>query len=169
MDFAPRVRALRPDSPVTVIGYSNSQLSYLPSANVIRNPDVAAEFPCTPSNYEGSLSFAWYGHRGPLTVDADQIFMQGFIRLLDGLDQDSADQDSTGQKGQGMRRRNLRVVITGAVLIVLAAVFLAGMRAALAPKSNDPAAMMQTVGVVSGVLAGLGVVMIAFGLIGKQQ
>jgi CHASE2 domain-containing sensor protein len=65
------------------------------------------------------------------------------------------------------RRANLRVVITGAVLIALAATFFVGMLATLAPKSNDPAAMMQTVGEVAGVLVGLGAVMMVVGLIGK--
>jgi hypothetical protein len=67
-----------------------------------------------------------------------------------------------------MRRRNLRVVVVGAVLIVLATVFFLVM-AAVSPKSNDSAALMQTVGQVSGVLVGLGFVMMIFGLIGKKQ
>jgi heme A synthase len=67
-----------------------------------------------------------------------------------------------------MRQKNLRVVFTGLGLIVLAAAFLLGMMT-MAPKSNDPAAMMQTVGTVSGVGVGLGVAMIGFGLIGKKQ
>ena len=44
-----------------------------------------------------------------------------------------------------MRCRNLRVVIVGAVLVVLAAAFFLVM-AAISPKSNDPAALMETVG-----------------------
>jgi hypothetical protein len=83
MDFGPRLRAIWPDSRITVIGYSNSQLSYLPSANVILNPDVAINFPRDASNYEGAYSFVWYGHPGPLTVDADHIFIEGFVRLLE--------------------------------------------------------------------------------------
>jgi hypothetical protein len=39
---------------------------------------------------------------------------------------------------------NKRVVTAGAVLVGLAAAFLFGM-ATIAPKSNDPVAMMQTV------------------------
>jgi len=38
----------------------------------------------------------------------------------------------------------------------------------MAPKSNDPAAVMQTVGTVSGVVGGISVVMIIVGLIGKK-
>jgi hypothetical protein len=67
-----------------------------------------------------------------------------------------------------MRRVNRRVTIVGAALVALAAAFFIGMWT-VAPRSNDPAAMMQTVGEVAGVLAGLGVVMIVFGLIGKKQ
>jgi hypothetical protein len=51
--------------------------------------------------------------------------------------------------------------MAGAVLIGLAAVFFFAM-GAMAPKSNDPAEMMRTVGDVSGVLAGPGIVMIVF-------
>jgi len=67
-----------------------------------------------------------------------------------------------------MRRRNWRVVIAGAFLIVLAAGFSAFMLT-MAPKSNDPAAMMETVGQVSGVAGAIGLVMIVFGLIGKRS
>ena len=38
----------------------------------------------------------------------------------------------------------------------------------IAPKSNDPAALMQTVGTVSGAVGGIALVMIIFGLIGKK-
>jgi hypothetical protein len=54
------------------------------------------------------------------------------------------------------------------VLVVLAAAFFLVL-AAISPKSNDPAALMETVGPVSGVLVGLGFVMMIFGLIGKRQ
>jgi hypothetical protein len=36
------------------------------------------------------------------------------------------------------------------------------------PRSNDPVALMQTVGQVSGVVGALGLVMLIFGLIGKK-
>jgi hypothetical protein len=39
----------------------------------------------------------------------------------------------------------------------------------LAPKSNDPAELMRTVGMVSGVGVGLGTVMIVLGLIGRKR
>ncbi len=64
---------------------------------------------------------------------------------------------------------NLRVVITGAVMIVAAAMFFYAMGAALAPKSNDPAAMMQTVGTVSGAVGGIGLVMVLFGALRRKR
>ena len=63
---------------------------------------------------------------------------------------------------------NKRIVIIGAVMGGLAAAFFFGM-AMIAPKSNDPVAMMQTVGTVSGVVAGLGIVMILFGVFKKRS
>ena len=67
-----------------------------------------------------------------------------------------------------MRQRNWRVVIVGIVLIVLAIIFYLFMLST-APKSNDPVALMRTVGMVSGAIGGLAVVMILFGLIGKKS
>jgi hypothetical protein len=66
-----------------------------------------------------------------------------------------------------MRRKNWRVVITGGALLVLAAGFFLFMMT-MAPRSNDPVALMRTVGQVSGAVAGLSLVMIIFGLIGKK-
>jgi tellurite resistance protein TehA-like permease len=66
-----------------------------------------------------------------------------------------------------MRRRNLRVVMVGAVLIFLATVFFLIM-AAISVKSNDPAALIDTVGQVSGALVSLGFVMIILGMIGTR-
>ena len=62
---------------------------------------------------------------------------------------------------------NLRVVLTGAGLIVLAGVFFFWM-SALAPRSNDPAELMRIVGMVAGGGAGLGTAMIVFGLIRRK-
>jgi hypothetical protein len=67
-----------------------------------------------------------------------------------------------------MRQTNWRLVIVGAALIVLAAGFFLYMMG-LAPKSNDPRALMQTVGEVSGVVGGLSLVMIVVGLIGRKR
>jgi hypothetical protein len=66
-----------------------------------------------------------------------------------------------------MRRRNMRLVIVGGVLIVLAVGFFAFMMS-IAAKSNDPVAMMRTVGQVSGAVIGVSLVMVAFGLIGRK-
>ncbi len=66
-----------------------------------------------------------------------------------------------------MRQKNWRLVIVGGVLIVLAIGFFLFMMG-IAPRSNDPAAMMTTVGQVSGALGGLSLVMIVIGLIGKK-
>ena len=66
-----------------------------------------------------------------------------------------------------MRKRIWRVVTVGSVLIILAVLFFFFMLS-MAPKSNDPVALMRTVGTVSGVVGGLGFVMIVIGLIGKK-
>ena len=66
-----------------------------------------------------------------------------------------------------MRRKNWRVVIAGVVLIVFAFLFVVFMLS-IAPKSNDPVAMMQTVGTVAGVAGAISLVMIIVGLIGKK-
>jgi len=66
-----------------------------------------------------------------------------------------------------MRHRNIRIVIVGVVLIVIALAFFVFMRS-IAATSNDPTALMQTVGTVSGVVTGISVVMIIVGLIGKR-
>jgi len=66
-----------------------------------------------------------------------------------------------------MRRRNWRLIIVGVALIAAAAGFFAYM-GTLASKSNDPTVMMQTVGQVSGVVCGIALVMLLFGLIGKR-
>jgi len=66
-----------------------------------------------------------------------------------------------------MRKRNWRVVIVGNVLICFAVGFFFFMLST-APKSNDPVALMRTVGTVSGVVVGLAFVMIVVGLIGRK-
>jgi hypothetical protein len=66
-----------------------------------------------------------------------------------------------------MRRRNWRVFFVGLVLILAGAAFFIGM-GTTAPRSNDPVALMQTVGEVSGVVAGIGLVMMLYGFIGKK-
>lgn len=66
-----------------------------------------------------------------------------------------------------MRQRNMRVVLTGAVLLVFAIGFFLFM-SSIAGKSNDPVEMMKTVGEAAGVVGGIALVMIAVGLIGKK-
>jgi predicted permease len=65
-----------------------------------------------------------------------------------------------------MRQMNRRFVVTGAVLIALAIGFFVYMMG-MAPRSNDPKALMETVGQVSGVAGAIGVVLIVLGLRGK--
>jgi len=59
------------------------------------------------------------------------------------------------------------MVVVGLVLIVLALGFFCYMWS-MASTSNDPAALMQTVGTVAGAVGGISVVMIIIGLIGKK-
>ena len=66
-----------------------------------------------------------------------------------------------------MRRINWRFIIAGLVLILLALGFYFFMLS-VASTSTDPAAMMQTVGTVSGVAIGISVALILLGLIGKK-
>lgn len=66
-----------------------------------------------------------------------------------------------------MRRKNLRVVIIGVVLFVLAIAFFLLMLS-LAPRSNDPVELMRVVGMVSGVVSGLAITMIVVGQIGTK-
>ena len=66
-----------------------------------------------------------------------------------------------------MRRRNWRVTIVGIVLLFIAIAFYFYMLA-IASKSNDPVALMQTVGMVSGAVGGLSLVMILLGSFGRK-
>jgi len=66
-----------------------------------------------------------------------------------------------------MRRRNWRIVIVGSVLLGIALAFYLFMLS-IASKSNDPAALMQIVGTVAGVVGGISLAMIIVGLIGKR-
>lgn len=66
-----------------------------------------------------------------------------------------------------MRTRNWRLVVTGVVMIALAAGFFLYMDA-IAASSNDPAELLRIVGQVSGVVAGLAVALIVVGLIGRK-
>ncbi|HJT96805.1 MAG TPA: hypothetical protein VJ696_00680 [Rhodanobacteraceae bacterium] len=66
-----------------------------------------------------------------------------------------------------MRQPNKRVAATGAGLVALAIVFFLYMMS-IASKSNDPKALMETVGQVCGVAGAIGLVMIVLGLLGRK-
>ena len=66
-----------------------------------------------------------------------------------------------------MRKRNWRLIVVGIVLLAAAGLFFVGMLG-MVPKSNDPAALMRTVGQVLGVVGGLSIAMIIVGLVGKR-
>ena len=66
-----------------------------------------------------------------------------------------------------MRRKNWRLVIVGIFLIAIAFGFYFFMLT-IASTSTDPVALMQTVGTVTGVVAGISLAMIIVGLIGKK-
>lgn len=66
-----------------------------------------------------------------------------------------------------MRQSNWRFVIVGGVMVALAVFFFLYMMG-FAPKSNDPQALMETVGTVSGVVGGLGIALAVIGFIGKK-
>ena len=66
-----------------------------------------------------------------------------------------------------MRQPNKRVAFTGAGLVAAAIVFFLFFLG-IAGKSNDPKALMETVGQVSGVAGAIGIVMIVLGMRGKN-
>ena len=70
--------------------------------------------------------------------------------------------------GNAMRRKNWRLVIVGVVLVGLCIGFFVFMLG-VAPRSNDPETLMRTVGQVSGVVGGIGLVMIGLGLVGRKR
>ena len=63
---------------------------------------------------------------------------------------------------------NKRVVATGASMIGLAVGFFLYMMT-VAPRSNDPVAMMQTVGAVSGAVGAIGLAMAIYGLVRRRR
>jgi hypothetical protein len=66
-----------------------------------------------------------------------------------------------------MRQPNKRIALTGVVLVAAAIGFFLYFTS-IASKSNDPKALMETVGQVSGIAGAIGVVMIVLGLRGKK-
>jgi hypothetical protein len=67
-----------------------------------------------------------------------------------------------------MRQKNWRVILVGFVLTVIALGFNFFMLT-IASNSTDPAALMQTVGTITGGVVGISIVMILIGLIGKRS
>jgi len=65
-----------------------------------------------------------------------------------------------------MRPRNQRFINAGLMLVVGAGLFFLYMLT-FAPRSNDAAAMMATVGQTSGIVGAIGAVLIVLGLMGK--
>jgi hypothetical protein len=66
-----------------------------------------------------------------------------------------------------MRKRNWPLIVVRIVLLAAAGLFFLTMLG-MVPRSNDPAALMRTVGQVSGAVGGLSIAMIIVGLIGKK-
>ena len=67
-----------------------------------------------------------------------------------------------------MRARNWRVLATGLVVMAAAVAFFLGMQTT-APRSTDPVELMRTVGLVSGVAGGIGLMMVIIGLVGRRS
>src|SRR5579862_4263767 len=89
------------------------------------------------------------------------------VRAIEGRDSSMAPLGPERKGNVAMRRMNVRLIIAGVVLLAIAAVF-HFLMLSMAAKSNDPAAMMQTVGQVSGVAGGIAVILVIFGLIGRK-
>ena len=66
-----------------------------------------------------------------------------------------------------MRRKNPRIAIVGVVLFFMAIAFYFFMLTT-SSRSNDPAELMRTVGMVSGIVGGIATAMILAGLVGKK-
>src|SRR5262249_16112628 len=69
------------------MAYSNSQMSYLPTKEVLSHPycTLLSYSPSSPPccNYEGGSSFmVAYAHRAPVTEDVDSLFIAGHIQLI---------------------------------------------------------------------------------------
>ena len=66
-----------------------------------------------------------------------------------------------------MRQTNRRLMIVGAILMAAAVGSFVYM-SSIASTSNDPKALMEIVGEVSGVVGAIGALMIAFGFRGRK-
>jgi hypothetical protein len=79
-EYADPLRAILPEIPTTLIGYTNFCLSYIPTRQIIEEPGHRP-FPFS-SNYEGTNSFTWYGQPAPLAPQVDELFIQANTSLL---------------------------------------------------------------------------------------
>jgi hypothetical protein len=84
-EFTKPIRAIAPSQRLTLLGYTHSQMAYLPTQDVLANP--ACEFPAW-QNYEGSMAFVWYGHRAPFTPESENMFITSHTKLFDALGED---------------------------------------------------------------------------------
>jgi len=85
-DLAQPVRNLRKAHRVTTLGYCNTQFCYLPSDAVLAQPVPCRQFPFCEENYEGGISFAWYGHHAILEMGVDKAFLHAHGSLLEHLE-----------------------------------------------------------------------------------
>jgi len=79
-ELAAPVRAIYPLKRLTLAGYSNGQIAYLPSRQVMACP--VSWFPFHAKNYDGGHSFVYYGHRAPVVESVEELFLTGITRLL---------------------------------------------------------------------------------------
>ena len=93
-EFAVPVREIWNYPRLTLMGYTNWQKSYLPDYQVLSNPYCAYNgaygaynkvFPFC-DNYEGGISFTWYGHRAPIKrLLVDHLLMNSHVELLEKM------------------------------------------------------------------------------------
>ena len=101
---------------------------------------------------------------GPVGLAARRYCRRHDVRLGDRFPESGY---PSNQKEKTMPARNTRFIVVGAVMIGAAVGFFLYMASA-AGSSNDPQALMQTVGQVSGAIGGIGAVMIVLGALGRN-
>ncbi len=79
VEFTSAIRAGAVHPRLSLLGYANSVMCYLPTPMILAFPPC--EFPSW-ANYDGSMSFAWYGHRAPLAAQAGSLFVSSMLDLL---------------------------------------------------------------------------------------
>jgi len=81
-ELAAPLREMMPHQErLTLAGYSNGQISYLPTRAVMASPESRFPFDGV-SNYDGAHSFVYYGHRAPTAETVDTLFLRGITRLM---------------------------------------------------------------------------------------